>query len=536
MWSGGKVVYLQRFYSQLKMKRYPIGIQTFSKIIEGKWQYIDKTGYVYDIAKKYQCVFLSRPRRFGKSLLATTFHSYFAGEKELFEGLEAGRLEKDWTKYPVLHFDMSMAKHQTLEGLHNMLGYMLSEHERKYDIIKPSGDENLRLTNLIKRCKEKYGQNVVIIIDEYDAPLLDVLDDRDALEANRQVMRNFYSPLKACDADLRFVFITGITKFSQLSIFSELNNLKNISMYPEYAGICGITEEEMTTQFSGNIDDMATRLNISREETIVKLKERYDGYHFSHRSPDVYNPFSLINALDAGEFDNYWFDSGTPTYLIHKMRQFGVNPQEISEMSAYKDDFDASTENMTSIIPLLYQSGYVTIKEYDSDSQLYTLGIPNREVRRGLMKNMLGYVAGDRVVTPASRTIAMMYTAFNRDDIDTVMEQIKMFLSSIPKTDNIAKDYEGHYQSLLFVIFSMLCQYVDIEVHTPKGRADIVMNAKNAVYVIELKLDKTAEFAINQIDLRQYGERFLITGKPIIKVGVNFDTEVGNIKDWQVVE
>lgn len=517
-------------------KRYPIGIQTFSNIIEGKWQYIDKTRYVYDIAHKYKFVFLSRPRRFGKSLLATTFHSFFAGEKQLFEGLEAGRLEKDWVKHPVLHFDMSTAKHADSARLLRELDYKLICYEEIYGEGKGEKDCNTRLQGLIRRAKAQTGQNVVIIIDEYDAPLLDVLEDKETLEANRQVMRNFYSPLKACDADLRFVFITGITKFSQLSIFSELNNLQNISMKPEYAGICGITEEELLTQFSDNIDDMARKLEVDREVVIAKLKQRYDGYHFSHKSPDVYNPFSLINSLDAGDYDDYWFASGTPTYLIKKMREFGVKPQEISEMSADKSDFDAPTEDMKSITPLLYQSGYITIKGYDPDLDSYTLGIPNTEVRKGLMRSLISYVASDREKTPASRLLIETQRAFNNDDIDKVMELLQTFFSSIPKTDNIAKDYEGHYQSLLFVIFSMFCQYVDVEVRTPKGRADVVMNAKNAVYIIELKLDKTADFAIDQINLRNYGERFIITGKPIIKVGVNFDTEAGNLKNWKIVE
>lgn len=307
-------------------------------------------------------------------------------------------------------------------------------------------------------------------------------------------------------------------------------------MMPEYAGICGITEEELQTQFCDNLDELAKKLELSREEAMAKLKERYDGYHFSHISPDIYNPFSLIKALDAGEFDYYWFDSGTPTYLINKMRQFGVKPQEISLVTAEKSEFDAPTEGMTSIIPLLYQSGYLTIKDYDTELKAYTLGIPNAEVRSGLMRNLVGYVSSVREITPASRLLIEMQRAFNRNDIDKVMELMKVFFSSIPKTDNIAKDYEGHYQSLLFVIFSMFCQYVDVEVRTPKGRADVIMNGKNAVYIIELKLDKTAAFALDQINLRQYGERFLITGKPIVKVGVNFDTEAGNIKDWMIEE
>jgi len=517
-------------------KRYPIGIQTFSEVITGKYRYVDKTGYVHDLAHKYKYVFLSRPRRFGKSLLASTFHSYFEGREELFEGLEAERLESEWTKYPMLHFDMSTAKHADKSQLLRELNYKLIGYEEIYGAGEGEEDCNTRLQGLIKRAKEQTGQNVVILIDEYDAPLLDVLNDDRALEANRHVMRNFYSPLKACDKDLRFVFITGITKFSQLSIFSELNNLKNISMMPEYAGICGITGEELQTQFSDDIDDFASRTGVTRDEVIVSLKDYYDGYHFCEESPDIYNPFSLINALNDGGFDAYWFSSGTPTYLIEQMRKFNATPQSISEMMARKSDFDAPTENMTSITPLLYQSGYLTIKDYDSISKLYTLCIPNREVRSGLMESLVSYVADSRVSTPASLLVGKMQRAFYDDDIAKVMECIKTFFSSIPYADNV-KDSEGHYQQLLFVVFSMMCQYTDVEVRTPQGRADLVMNARNKIYIIEVKIDKNADFALDQINLKNYGERFLMQGKPIVKVGVNFDSErTHNITDWKILE
>lgn len=518
------------------MIRYPIGIQTFEKIAEGAYRYVDKTGYVHDIAQRYTYVFLSRPRRFGKSLLASTFHSYFEGRKELFEGLEAGRQEKEWVKYPVLHFDMSMAKHLDERGLHNMLDYMLTCVEEQYGIVKSSDDENLRFSNLIKSCYAKTGQKVVVLIDEYDAPLLDALDDESTLCRNRQVMRNFYSPLKACDAMLRFVFITGITKFSQLSIFSELNNLKNISMMPEYSAICGITQEELETQFSIDIDRMAGKMGLSRVEVIARLRKNYDGYHFSRFSPDIYNPFSLIQSLDAADFSPYWFSSGTPAFLLEMMRKFHFAPQELSEMKAQRQDFDAPTEGMEAITPLLYQSGYITIKGYDEPTGKYILAVPNSEVRQGLMRSLVGYVSSPRAVTSAGLLMMDMQEAFLADDIGKVMELLKVFLSSIPYTDNMAKDYEGHYQALLYVVFSMLCKYVDIEVRTPRGRADIVMNAKNKIYVVEMKLDRSSAFAIGQIAKQGYAERFFITGKPIVKVGVDFDSEPRNIAGWRIID
>jgi len=518
-------------------KKYPIGIQTFEKIIEGKFRYVDKTRYVFDIAQKYPTVFLSRPRRFGKSLLTSTFHSYFEGRKELFEGLAVEQLEKDWTKYPVLHFDMSGAKHMDAKRLQNMLNLQLIEYEAMYGKGEDEFESNDRLKGLIKRAYEQTKQKVVVLIDEYDAPLLDVLSDEVSLKENRNVMRNFYSPLKLSDPYLRFVFITGITKFSQLSIFSELNNLQNISMMPEYAGICGITSEELQTQFSDDIDDFAAKTKTSREDALSRLKEFYDGYHFSEDSPDIYNPFSLIKALDAGRLKSYWFSTGTPTYLIEQMRIFDVSPQKISEIDAFEEEFDAPTEDMTSIIPLLYQSGYLTIKDYSPDSLTYTLDIPNREVRYGLMRNLIPYVTDGNSSTPFFDLIRSMQKAFNRDDMDEVIEGLKVFFSAIPQTDNIKKNYEGYYQAVLFLAFSMMCQYVDVEVRTPQGRADLVMNARNKIYIIEVKIDKSADFALDQINLKNYGERFLIQGKPIVKIGINFDSEkTHNITSWKIME
>jgi hypothetical protein len=383
---GGKKIMDMMQQRQL----YPIGIQTFSEIRGKGYLYIDKTEYVYRMThsdSKY--VFLSRPCRFGKSLLASTLHAYFEGRKDLFEGLAIEKLEAEWTRYPVLHFDMSIAKHVDKERLNGMLNYMLSGYEREYDCRIADPDANVRLTNLIKCVFAQTGKQVVVLIDEYDAPLLDVIHEEKNLPVLRDVMRNFYSPLKACDPYLRFVFLTGITKFSQLSIFSELNNIKNISMDVSYAAICGISEEEMLTQMDSDLDLLAARIGVSREGMIAKLKDNYDGYHFTWPSPDIYNPFSLLNAFVDGKMDSYWFGSGTPTYLIEMLNKFGVVPSKIGGVEAVSAEFDAPTERMAIITPLLYQSGYITIKDCDSEFGIYTLDIPNKEVRTGLMRNLI---------------------------------------------------------------------------------------------------------------------------------------------------
>ena len=380
-----------------QQKFYPVGIQTFSEIIGKNYLYIDKTGYVYRMthsASKY--MFLSRPRRFGKSLLASTLHSYFEGRKELFKGLVIEKLETEWMSYPVFHFDMSLAKHVDRERLESMLNIQLYRYEEISGRLDGEVMLNDRLTGLIQRAYQQTGKQVVVLIDEYDAPLLDVMHEDKNLPILRNVMRNFYSPLKACDPYLRYVFLTGITKFSQLSIFSELNNIKNISMDEPYAAICGITEEEIKEQMSYDLGLLAEKMQITRDEVLAKLKENYDGYHFTWPSPDIYNPFSLFNAFNDGKFNSYWFGSGTPTYLIEMLNKFGVLPSEIGGIEAVAAEFDAPTERMTNITPLLYQSGYITIKGYDSVFDIYTLDIPNKEVRIGLMRNLIpSYITND---------------------------------------------------------------------------------------------------------------------------------------------
>ena len=471
-------------------RRYPIGIQTFFKIREENYLYIDKTEYIYQMTHSASgYVFLSRPRRFGKSLLASTLHSYFSGRKELFRGLAMERLETEWTEYPVLHFDMSMAKHVDKERLERLLDFMLSDYERAFGLDATDGDANLRLTRLIKRAYEQTGRQVVVLIDEYDAPLLDVVHEKENLDVLRNVMRNFYSPLKACDPYLKFVFLTGITKFSQLSIFSELNNIKNISMDEPYAAICGITEEEMLTQMQEDMDRLAAKLDVTPEEILEKLKENYDGYHFTFPSPDIYNPFSLLNAFADGKFGSYWFGSGTPTYLIKMLEKFGVEPSEIGNNHAEVSAFDAPTETMTDIIPLLYQSGYITIKDYDESIDLYTLDIPNKEVRLGLMKSLLpNYVASKTRET--TTMVAYLSRDIRNDDMDSALRRLQTFLSTIPYCDNTG--YEGHYQQMFYIIFSLLGSFVDVEVRTPRGRVDVVLRTKTTLYVMELKLNKTA--------------------------------------------
>ena len=520
----------------MALKLYPIGIQTFERIRKEDKLYIDKTEYIYRMAHTSGTYFfLGRPRRFGKSLLVTTMQSYFEGKKEIFKGLAIEKLEKEWTEYPVLHFDMSGGKHMDKEQLEEYLDYRLQEEEKKWGITKPVKGANNRLIDLINTAYEKSGKQVVVLIDEYDAPMLDVVHEKEQLDMLRNMMRNFYSPLKYSEAKLRFVFLTGITKFSQVSIFSELNNIINISMNDEYAGICGITKEELLTQMSEDIDELAKSQELTREETIAELKENYDGYHFSAKSPDVYNPFSLLNCFSTREFGSYWFSSGTPTYLIKMMRKFKVMPTNISKMYAKSSAFDAPTENMTAITPLLYQSGYLTIKGYDKFSKLYTLDLPNKEIKVGLFESLLPNYLEGMFAQNGDVAIAQMSVLIRQDNMDGALQLLQTFLGTVPYCN--VTNYEGHYQQMLYIIFSLLTGYVvDVEVHTPKGRLDIVMLTHTRLYIIELKLNKNAQAALQQINLKNYAQRFALCGKPVSKVGINFDSSTGNIEDWVIEE
>ena len=516
-----------------QLKRLPVGIQTFSNIIEGDMLYIDKTEYILNMIHLSKYIFLSRPRRFGKSLLVSTLHAYFEGRKDLFKGLFIESVEKEWVQYPVLRFSMASGKHMEKDQLERYLLFMLAENERRFGITSDSIDPNVRLRNLITSIYEKTGKKVVILIDEYDAPLLDVVHEDKTLPVLRNVMRNFYSPLKDSDPYLHFVFLTGITKFSQLSIFSELNNLKNISMRPDYAGVCGITEEEMVTAMSDYLDDFAEAQQTTRKGAVEGLKRQYDGYHFTWPSPDIFNPFSLLNAFQDRDYTNYWFSSGTPTYLIEMLRKFNVVPSDISQMQVLSSDFDAPTENMASITPLLYQSGYVTIKDYDRASRLYTLDIPNTEIRVGLMESLLpNYVEMRKEA--GNTTIAKMYLSLYRDNLDEMFRLLQSYLLTVPYCNDA--NSEGHYQQMLYVIFSLFGRYVDVEVHTSTGRVDVVMKTNKALYLFELKMNKSAEAALKQIDLKDYASKFALSGLPIVKVGINFDSERRTIADWVICQ
>ena len=548
--------------------KYPIGIQTFRDIVEGGYVYVDKTGFVADLACKYRYVFLSRPRRFGKSLLSSTFHSYFAGDERLFRGLKAGEMNNDWRRHPVFHFDMSTAKHMTEEQLVRNLGYKLAEYEKEYgnDPEIARDDVNARLERLIKEAVNKTGEKAVIIIDEYDAPLLDVMNDKERLVPMRQIMRNFYSPIKSLDPYLRFVFITGINKFAQLSIFSELNNLKNISMMPEYSAVCGISQLELETLMKEPVKEMAEKHQTSADEVLAQLKRNYDGYHFCDDSEDIYNPYSLINALSDKEIKSFWFDTGTPTYLLERISKSDINETELDNMPMIpSSDFDVSPELTDNPLPMLYQTGYLTIKGYDPFTELYTLGYPNREVKLGFTRGLLSQYQSQNF-TSSGGFVARFFSAMRENDIDSALSLMQSYLAGIP--NDLENKTEKHYQTIIYLIFSLLGYYIQSEVKSAIGRADAVCRTKDRIYVFEFKVDGSAEDALRQINDKGYlipykaeysgASTGSATGKvgasaeaatdrgsasegsatkagmELVKVGVNISTRTRTIDSWKV--
>ena len=512
------------------VNKYPVGIQTFSKIRENGYLYIDKTQYIVDFREKQMSyVFLSRPRRFGKSLFASTLQAYFEGRKELFDGLAIADYEKEWVKHPVLHFDLSGAKHFDADALNNYLNLQLLPYEKLYGKGEGEIRPNERLDGIVKRACEQTGKKVVVIIDEYDAPLLDVVHEKDNLRQLRLIMQNFYSPLKKLDPYLEFTFITGITKFSQLSIFGELNNLDNISMFDQYSAICGISKTELTTQMKPDVEALGEALGMTYEECLAELTRFYDGYHFSEKSEDVFNPFSLVKALNARKIAPYWFGSGTPSYLIKALQKYHVNVMDIEKRSCDVDDFDVSPEMMTSALPLLYQSGYLTIKKYNPILHRYTLEYPNREVKIGMLKSLApNYLSP--ITLDNNSLVGDFLEKLYEADVDGAMVRLKAYLASI--SNRLSNKSERDFQTVFYLIFNLMGAHMRVEEDSAIGRADAVVYMPDAVFVFELKYDGSAEDAIRQIDEKGYLIPCSADGKRLYKIGVNYDSNQRTIGDW----
>ena len=527
----------------MALKRFPIGVQDFAVIREDGKYYVDKTDLIYKLVKADRYFFLSRPRRFGKSLLVSTLQYYFEGRKDLFTGLAIEKLETEWKKYPVFKLSFAGNKFDTLESLQISLDNMMAAFEELLGIKNMAKFEwGVRFGNILQAAYNATNTPPVVLVDEYDAPLLDSMENPELQLTLKNEMRKLFSPLKDLGGILRFVFLTGISKFSQLSIFSELNNLNVITMDDEYAAICGITKEEVLTQMQPEIQVLADKNGLTYDGACEALTRQYDGYHFSKNSPDVFNPFSLINALSKRELANYWFATGTPTILTRLMRKYKVDPTPFDTgFEATLDMFDAPTETAKNPIPMLYQSGYLTIKSSKPGSR-FVLGFPNDEVRLGFLKALMPYYAMDDVVDNDSFLLRFV-DALEEKDIEKALVQIRAFMSGIPY-DTERQD-EAHYKTIFFLTFKLCTPYVvRTEECSAAGRSDAVVETADAVYVFEFKLDSSAtvDDALKQIDDKGYLIPYSVTmakdGNPkkLFKIGVTFDQEKRTIGEWKVVE
>ena len=524
-----------------KMRLYTAGIDDFERVRKDGRIYVDKTELVFRLTHESQFVFLSRPRRFGKSMLCSTLKYYFQGRKDLFEGLAIAELEKEWKQYPVLHFDMSSCKNkENIDQISNELHSQLDDHEKLLGLEKTQGTPGNRFKQIIQNAHEKTGLKTVVILDEYDAPLLSFLHKPEEMEV-RRVIQEFYQYVKICGKDEQFVFITGITKFSQLSIFSTLNNLTNISMDSSYSALCGITKNELLSVFDQDIQMLADEYDCSKETMIDMLKQQYDGYHFGKKSEDIFNPFSLMNAFKAKEIGNYWFSSGTPSFLFEEMKRFNTNLLELEKLQVPDSQFDVPTEGMTSALPLLYQGGYLTIKGYDFASRRYTLDFPNAEVKVGFMENFLTRMMG--IMNADARGFAgEFYANLLNHDITAAMKAMQAFFASIPylefgqkELDDLTK-YEAYYEVLTYVIFSVFNYMTFTQVKVARGRTDVVVFMNDATYVMELKMHGTAQDALFQIESKDYAIPYQSSGKPVVKIGIAFSQETKTVSEWMIKE
>lgn len=512
-------------------RKYPIGIQSFENIRKEGYLYVDKTALVYQLVQTGKYYFLSRPRRFGKSLLLSTLQAYYEGKKELFEGLAMASLEKDWKTYPVLLLDLNAQRYDSVDSLTSILNDTLCEWERLYGTQESETTLSLRFKGVIQRAAEKTGRNVVVLIDEYDKPMLQAIHNKELQSSYRNILKAFYGVLKSKDAYLQFALLTGVTKFSKVSVFSDLNNLMDISMDNRYATICGITEQELVTDLGEYIRDLSETLQMSYEDLLRELQERYDGYHFVENSEGLYNPFSLLNTFARKKLGNYWFETGTPTYLVELLKENHYPLEHLTYEQATADTLTGIDTVDSSPIPVLYQSGYLTIKDYDPEFETYTLGFPNKEVEEGFTRFLLPYYAHIRSGSSAFHIVNFVKEV-RSGDIDGFMKRLQSFFSDTPY--ELVRDLELHYQNVLFIIFRLVGFYTQAEYHTSEGRVDLVIRTDQFIYVMEFKLDGTAEEALQQIEEKQYALPFASDPRRLFKVGVNFSNATRNIEKWLV--
>ena len=511
--------------------KYPIGVQTFEKLRSEGFVYVDKTALVYKMVNESSCYFLSRPRRFGKSLLLSTLKAYFEGKKELFEGLAIADLEKDWTEYPVIHLDLNAKPFTKVQDLHDLLHDQLTVYEREYNSEAVDKSSEGRFRHLIRSIKEKTGKKVVVLIDEYDKPILQAIGNEELQDQFRNTLKAFYGVLKSADADLRFTMLTGVTKFGKVSVFSDLNNLNDISMDERFVEVCGITEAELHQYFDEEIDALAQQNRQTKEEAYAELRKRYDGYHFCENSVGMYNPLSVLNTLEKRSYKDYWFATGTPTYLVELLKKSGFDLQALSNYETSESALSSIHRADINPIPVLFQSGYLTIKGYDEEFGVYKLDYPNEEVRQGFVKFLLPYYTYCQ--TSAQKTIVRDFVLSLRGgDADKFMRLMQSLLADTPY--ELIRELENHYQNVMYIITKLMGFYVQAEYRTSRGRIDLLIGTDKYIYIIELKFEGSAEEALNQIQTKDYALPFATDGREIIRIGANVSRETRNIEEWVV--
>lgn len=534
--------------TQDNRRSFAVGVQDFNKIRERHAPYIDKTKYVWQMVSSNAVnYFLSRPRRFGKSLLVDTLRCYFEGRKELFEGLYIFDKEKEWKKYPVIRLNLSRGKYYEKERLHSTFNDILCDYEKLWKVttVNDVFAYDIRLKNIIQAAYQQTGEEVVILVDEYDAPMLDSINDPELQDYFRQRVRNLFSPLKEQSQYLRFVFLTGVSKFSQLSVFSELNNLQQMTFDPNYEAICGITEEELLTEWKIDIEQLAEKMNAiykrwgihyTYDDVVAKLKEMYDGYHFSREMTDIYCPWSLINAFTIGDIMNFWFSTGTPTMLINVMRQHNISIQQLEGKQYPLRRFDAPTERISDPIPVLYQSGYLTLKDYNPIENEFVLGFPNQEVREGFAHSLYKYYMEDYVGSEDALGNAFKRLIRKEITVEQFVEAISIWYAGIPYSITDKNQNEQLYQSLIYAALIGFGADVEAESMTSDGRMDIALKLPDTIYIIELKYGKTAEEAVEQILSKNYSVKFSTDTRPIVAIGMNISNDRRTIDSYKIVE
>ena len=510
---------------------YPIGIQNFESIRQGGFLYVDKSDLIYRLATTGKYYFLSRPRRFGKSLLVSTMEAYFQGKKELFQGLAIEQLEKDWTDYPVLHLDLSGKTYNKPEDLDMILDMHLCQWEKAIGMQTLYPEPDLRFQTIIDTAYESTGKQVVILIDEYDKPLLDSVGNEPLREAFRSRLQGFYSVMKSQDGKLRFGFLTGVTKLGKLSIFSGLNNLNDISMDWEFSSLCGISESELHAYFDQEVAAMAQANRLTKEECYAKLKDYYDGYHFCEDSEDIYNPFSLLSALRKKRFSDYWYETGTPTFVVKALRNGKFNLEDLTLEGVPASALGGVNADDSDPVPVLYQSGYLTIQSYDDQTQEYTLKYPNKEVERGFMEGLANiYVPSARYNSPFA--VKKFAEDFKKGDTEGLMKRFEAFFADADY--EIVGDAELYFQNTMYVMCKLMGQYTQVERHTSNGRMDIVVQTDKYVYIMELKMDASADEALQQIEDKGYAKPFAADPRKLFKIGVDFSSQTRRIAEWKM--